>query len=248
MPDDSLRVAVFNGPVVLAGVLGSVNDTAVTSPLYVPVLMTSERNPALWTEPVAGETNTFVMKNAGRPRDVMLKPFYRTYDMRYSIFWDMFTEEAWQEREAEYIALLEFKKNLERITVDFFQPGEMQPERDHKLQSEKSDPGRFKERPFRETRDGWFSVEMKSDPLKPNKIVAEYWGGFPGRKTFDIMVNGKTIATENISNKNDGRFIFVEYSVPQELTSGKNSITVRIQAHPRNMAGPVFGLRTVRSE
>jgi hypothetical protein len=62
------------------------------------------------------------------------------------------------------------------------------------------------------------------------------------------MVDGKIIATENISNKNDGRFIFVEYPVPQELTRGKNRINVRIQAHPRNMAGPVFGLRTVRDE
>lgn len=248
MPDDSLRVAVFNGPAVLAGELGTIDDTAATSPLYVPVLMTAERDPAKWTEPVPGESNTFMMKNAGRPRDVRLKPFYRTYDMRYSIFWDMFTEEAWKEREEEYVALLEFKKNLERITVDFFQPGEMQPERDHRLKSERSDPGRFKERPFRETRDGWFSVEMKTDPVKGNKIVAEYWGGFPGRKTFDVMVDGKIIATENISNKNDGRFIFVEYPVPPELTRGKNRINVRIQAHPRNMAGPVFGLRTVRDE
>jgi DUF1680 family protein len=248
MPDDSLRVAVFNGPAVLAGELGTIDDTAATSPLYVPVLMTAERDPAKWTEPVPGESNTFMMKNTGRPRDVMLKPFYKTYDMRYSIFWDMFTEEAWKEREEEYVALLEFKKNLERITVDFFQPGEMQPERDHRLKSERSDPGRFKERPFRETRDGWFSVEMKSDPVKGNKIVAEYWGGFPGRKTFDIMVDGKIIATENISNKNDGRFIFVEYPVPPELTRGKNRINVRIQAHPRSMAGPVFGLRTVRDE
>ena len=248
MPDDSLRVAVFNGPTVLAGELGAIDDTAATSPLYVPVLMTAERDPAKWTEPVPGESNTFMMKNAGRPRDVMLKPFYKTYDMRYSIFWDMFTEEAWKEREEEYVALLEFKKNLERITVDFFQPGEMQPERDHRLKSERSDPGRFKERPFRETRDGWFSVEMKSDPVTANKIVAEYWGGFPGRKTFDVMVDGKIIATENISNKNDGRFIFVEYPVPPELTRGKNRINVRIQAHPRNMAGPVFGLRTVRDE
>ncbi len=248
MPDDSLRVAVFYGPAVLAGGLGTIDDTAATSPLYVPVLMTAERDPAKWTEPVPGEPNTFLMKNAGRPRDVMLKPFYKTYDMRYSIFWDMFTEEAWKEREEEYVALLEFKKNLERITVDFFQPGEMQPERDHRMKSERSDPGRFRERPFRETRDGWFSVEMKSDPVKANKIVAEYWGGFPGRKTFDVMVDGKIIATENISNKNDGRFIFVEYPVPQELTRGKNRINVRIQAHPRNMAGPVFGLRTVRDE
>jgi hypothetical protein len=248
MPDDSLRVAVFNGPVVLAGELGPLIDSAVTSPLYVPVLMTSDRDPAKWTYPAEGTPNTFMLANVGRPRDVLLKPFYMIYDKRYSIFWDMFTEEAWKEREAEYVALIEFKKNLENITVDFFQPGEMQPEREHNLKSERSDPGIFKERPYRETRDGWFSVEMKIDPVAPNSIVAEYWGGFPGRKSFDIMVNGKIIATENISNRNEGAFIYVEYAVPAELTKGKEKITVRIQAQPENMAGPVFGLRTVRTD
>lgn len=248
MPDDSLRVAIFNGPVVLAGELGALDDTAALSPLYVPVLMTSDRDPANWTVPSEDKANTFIMKGVGRPRDVLLKPFYETCNSRYSIFWDMFTEEAWNEREAEYIALLEFKKNLEKVTVDFFQPGEMQPERDHNLKSERSDPGRFKERAFRETRDGWFSVEMKTDPRADNRVVAEYWGGFPGRKSFDIIVDGKVIATENISNRNDGAFIYAEYPIPAEITRGRNKVTLRIEAHPKNMAGPVFGLRTVRAD
>lgn len=248
MPDDSLRVAVFYGPVVLAGDLGPVEDSLALTPLYVPVLMTTDRDPAHWLNPVEGKVNTFRINNVGRPRDVELKPFYRTYNLRYTIYWDMFSEEAWKEKESAYTAMLEFRKNLEKVTIDFFQPGEMQPERDHKLQGERTNPGRFKERPFRETRDGWFSVEMKTDPVAENKIVAEYWGGFPGRKTFDIMVNGKVIATENISNKKDGEFFYAEYQVPKDLTRGKSKIVLRIQAHEKNMAGPVFGIRTVRVE
>jgi len=247
MPDDSLRVALFNGPVVLAGELGPVKDSAALDPLYVPVIMTTERNPVAWTLPVEGKANTFRLDSVGRPRDVQLKPFYATCDARYSIFWDMFSEEAWREREAEYTAQLEYKKRLEAVTVDFFQPGEMQPERDHNFKGERTNPGRFRERPHRETRSGWFSVSMKVDPNAANSVVAEYWGGFPGAKTFDIMVDGKVIASENISNKNDGAFIFREYPVPVELTGGRKSITLRIEAKPGNMAGPVFGLRTVRS-
>jgi DUF1680 family protein len=248
MPDDSLRVAIFYGPVVLAGELGPVEDSTAFDPLYVPVLMTTDRNPANWTLPVENMTNTFRLDSAGRPRDIDLKPFYRTYNSRYTIYWDMFSDDAWKEKEEAYLSMQEYKNNLERITVDFFQPGEMQPEREHGFRGEKSNPGRFRMRPFRESRDGWFSVEMKTDPMAENKIVAEYWGGYPGRKTFDIMVNGKVIATENISNKKDGEFIFVEYPVPVEFTMGKSRITLRIQAQPRNMAGPVFGLRTVRAE
>jgi uncharacterized protein len=248
MPDDSLRVAVFYGPVVLAGELGPVDNPAALDPLFVPVLMTTDREPAHWMHPVENSINTFMTDSTGRPVDVRMKPFYKTYNERYSIFWDMFSEEAWQEKEEAYTALLEFKKNLEKITIDFFQPGEMQPERDHSFKGERTSPGRFRERPFRETRDGWFSVIMKTDPAAANKIVAEYWGGFPGRKTFDIMVDGKVIATENISNRNDGEFIFAEYLIPVEMTKGKKTVTLRIESQPKNMAGPVFGLRTVRAD
>ena len=246
MPDDSLRVAVFYGPVVLAGELGPVEDPSALEPLYVPVLMTTDRKPADWIIPVENGINTFMTDSTGRPGDVQLKPFYRTYDVRYSIFWDMFSEEAWKAREAEYMAQLEYRKKLEAITVDFFQPGEMQPERDHNFKGERTNPGRFRERPHRETRSGWFSVTLKVNPNTANSIVAEYWGGFPGAKTFDIIVDGKVIATENISNKNDGKFIFIEYPIPVELTRGRSRITVRLEARPKNMAGPVFGLRTVR--
>jgi|WetSurMetagenome_2_1015567.scaffolds.fasta_scaffold00161_25 uncharacterized protein len=245
MPDDSSRVAVMYGPLVLAGELGSVEDTASLSPLFVPVLMTSDRNPADWLTPVKDLPNIFTL-TTGRPRNVTLKPFYKVYNERYTVYWDMFSEKDWMQKQANYVAMLVFKKKLDKATVDFFQPGEMQPERDHKFNGERLELGRFKERPYRDTRSGWFSVDMKVDPSAVNKIVAEYWGGFPGAKTFDISVGGKIIATENISNKKDGEFIFCEYPVAPELTKGKRMVTVKIEAHKGNMAGPLFSLRTVR--
>jgi DUF1680 family protein len=246
MPDDSNRVAVFYGPVVLAGDLGPENDTNVQDLLYVPVFMTKDRNPENWIEPVEGKVNTFYTKNIGRPRDVELRPFYTYYDRRYSIFWDLFTEEDWKAREAHYKAQLKRKKELEALTVDFVQPGEMQPERDHNFKGEKTSPGFFKERRNRESRGGWFSFDMKTLPDKQVGLVVEYWGGFPGAKTFDILVDEELIATENISNKKDGEFILEEYNIPEKITRGKNKVTVRFAAHPRNMAGPVFGVRMIR--
>jgi DUF1680 family protein len=98
MPDDSLRVAVFYGPVVLAGELGPVDNPAAFDPLFVPVLMTTDREPAHWMHPVENSINTFMTDSTGRPRDVRMKPFYKTYNERYSIFWDMFSEEAWKDK------------------------------------------------------------------------------------------------------------------------------------------------------
>ncbi|MFN8241353.1 MAG: DUF6805 domain-containing protein [Bacteroidales bacterium] len=86
---------------------------------------------------------------------------------------------------------------------------------------------------------------MKSNPDKPVSLVVDYWGGFPGAKTFDIMVNGKIIATENISGKKDGQFISVTYEIPEEISRGRFNLVVMFKAHEGNMAGPVFGVRTI---
>jgi len=208
--------------------------------------MTENRDPSIWTKPLEGKTNTFITVNTGRPRDVEMKPFYSIYDRRYSVYWDLFNEAGWEAREAEYKTELENKKRINEATIDFVQPGEMQPERNHNFKGEKTTPGGFKERPNRESRSGWFSFDMKITPDTPVALVVEYWGGFPGAKTFDIMVDEKVIATENISGKKEGQFINVQYDIPDEISRGKSKITVRFRAHPGNMAGPVFGVRTIK--
>jgi DUF1680 family protein len=246
MPDDSSRVAVMYGPLVMAGYLGPIKDSASTDAMYVPVLMTGNRNPAAWMKPVEGKINTFVTANTGRPRDVEMKPFYATYNRRYSIYWDLFNEEGWNARQAEYTAELEKLKKIKESTIDFVQPGEMQPERDHNFKGERTSPGGFKERANRESRGGWFSYNMKTNAIVPVALAVEYWGGFPGAKTFDILVNEKIIATENISGKKDGQFITVQYDIPEDISKGKSKVTVKFQAQPGNMAGPVFGIRTIK--
>lgn len=246
MPDDSNRVAVMYGPLVMAGDLGPVKDSASTDAMYVPVLMTKDRNPNTWMKPVEGKVNTFVTVNTGRPREVEMKPFYSVYNRRYSIYWDMFTEEAWNARQAEYKAEQEKIKVIKAATIDFVQPGEMQPERDHNFKGERTTPGAFRERPNRETRGGWFSYDLKVRGDTPVALAVEYWGGFPGAKTFDILVNEKVVATENISGKKEGQYIIVQYDIPEEITKGKSNVTVKFKAHPNNMGGPVFGIRTIK--
>jgi hypothetical protein len=197
-------------------------------------------------KPVIGKINTFTTVNTGRPRDIEMRPLYTYYDRRYSVFWDMFTEAGWNAREADYETAMEQMKQIKEATIDFVRPGEMLPERDHGFRGEQTTPGSFKERANRESRGGWFSFIMKVNGTVLNALAVEYWGGFPGAKTFDILVNDKIIATENISDKKDGQFITVQYDIPQEITKGKSKVTVKFQAHQNNMAGPVFGIRTIK--
>lgn len=247
MPDDSTRVALFHGPVVLAGDLGPEDDPEAYNPMYVPVLLTEDRNPENWLTPVQGQPNTFQSARVGQPRDVVFKPFYKTHERRYSVYFDMFDQESWKKHQAEYQRKLEQKKQLEQATIDFFQPGEMQPERDHNFKDEKTWVGENKNRKFREVdRGGWFSCEMKVNKKEPAKLVVEYWGGYTGGKTFDILVENQKIATENISNKKPGEFIDIVYSIPDNLLAEKEKITVKFVPHEGHRAGPVFGVRTIK--
>lgn len=248
MPDDTNRVAVLYGPLVLAGELGAVDDTAALRPDYVPVLMTNDRNPATWTEPVQGLANTFRTVHTGRPRELLLRPFYKVHDHRYSVYFDLFNEERWLLYQESYQARLARQKELENRTLDFFQPGEMQPERDHHFEGEKSWTGEFRRRKYREAdRGGWFSFRMKAPAGQPLLLGVEYWGGYQGAKTFDILVNDRIIATENISNARPGEFYVVEYTLPGDLKIPGNMVTVKLMPKEGHRAGPVFGARILRA-
>ncbi len=248
MPDDPDRIALFHGPLTLAGDLGPVDDPRAFDLVYVPLMVTDDRNPANWVSPVSNGSNTFATMGVGRPRDVRLKPFYTYHDRRYSIFWDLADETEWRELEARYEAIMEERRVLEARTIDFFQPGDIAHERRHYFEGPQSTAHRFRDRTYRVTlSNGWFSFRMKVDPARPNALKLEYWGGgYRREKSFDIMVEGTRIASEDITEARGDRFFHVDYDIPLELTRGKTEVEVRVSAQARRIGGPVYGVRTVR--
>jgi len=246
MPDDSNRIALLYGPLVLAGDLGTEDDSLAYDPMYVPVIMSESSAPENWVKPVIGQANTFQSMNVGNPRDLTFKPFYQTHNRRYSVYFDLFTKERWEKYQANYQNKIAEKKKLEARTIDFFQPGEMQPERDHNFNIGKGWIEYLRDRKGRiAERGSQFSFTMKIQKDKPINLWVEFWGGYTGSKTFDILVEDKVVATENISDKAPGKFINLEYQIPTELTQGKNQITVTFKPHDGHRAGPLFGIRTL---
>ena len=246
MPDNPKRVALMHGPVLLAGDLGPVKDPGAYDPMYVPVLITENRPASEWLEPVEGETNSFIMSNVGQPRDVKLIPFFDTHDRRYTVYWDIFSHEDWDNKKEEYREKEEQRKQLEQLTVDFAQPGEMQPERDHNFKDQNSSPTRFRGRAGRQSRGGWFSFEMKVLADSPVILVVDYWSQERRRTNFDILVNDKVIASETISGSEED-FISVKYPVPREITVGKFAVTVKFKADGEySIAGPVYGISIIK--
>jgi hypothetical protein len=244
MPDDPKRIAVLYGPLVLAADLG---PGAAPMP-RTPVLVASGP-PDGWLERVPGAEIAFRTKGVGRPSEMTFRPFYSIHEDRYATYFDEFTQPEWDKAEADYRAEEARARDLEERTVDFAAIGRMRAERDHGLKSERNDVRDVNGRRFRTAMaGGWFEVTLKVDPTKTNELVVSYWGNDLSHPDFSLLVDGAVVSTERLEGKPKNSFFDVNYPLASEVTRGKSSVTVRIQANPGHGGPSVVGMRVVRTK
>ena len=249
MPDNPKRAALMYGPLVLAADLAprGVSRNEPTDIERFPVLVTDKKPISSWLvkDPAKLEFKT---QGVARPNEVTFKPFYQMNRTRYMVYMDEFSDSEWTTAEAAYRAEEARRKDLQDRTIDNVRIGEMQPERDHKLTSEKNDVRGTDGKNFRSPMtDGWFQVEMKCDPAVATELVVTYWGNERMRPDFEILVDGKAVASETLKGKPMNSFFDVTYSIPSELTKGKSMVVVRIQTKPGKGGASVSGIRLVRA-
>ena len=114
----------------------------------------------------------------------------------------------------------------------------------HGVRSGGSTDAYFEGRRTREARDGWFSYDVKLLSDRPSAVVATYRGGEGRRRSFDVLVDGKKIATESLEY-HPTEALDKEYELPLDLVRGKDHVTVKFQAEPEAIAGALIELRTV---
>ncbi|MEG3086448.1 glycoside hydrolase family 127 protein [Sphingomonas sp. PB4P5] len=234
-PGNAATIAILRGPLVLAADLGP-KGTPWTS--ADPALV-GENLLAAFT-PAPGDAS-FATRGIVRPADLGFVPFYRQYDRRSAVYFKRFSEAGWKTEEAAFNREQARLKDIAGRSVDVMYLGEMQPERDHNLVSEISYPVNYRGRSGRDARaGGFFEFTLKTKP-GPLILQASYWGGERTRD-FDILVDNVKIATQHLSEDSPGKFIDVEYALPEPLTK-KAAIKVRFVPHDRSSAGPVFGVR-----
>ncbi|MHC4558096.1 MAG: glycoside hydrolase family 127 protein [Planctomycetota bacterium] len=255
LPDNPRRTAIMWGPLVLAGDLGPEQrgrreGRARYSRQRTPVFIAAERPVEEWLKPAGDKPGHFRSDGVGRERDVDFVPFYRLHRCTYAVYWDLFTEPEWKEKEAEYAAEEERLRKLELATVAYAQPGEMQPERDFNYES----PGdawvvRMMGRPGRWGRS-WFSFDLPVEPDRPMVLVVTYCSDHHsrGRAIFDILVDGQHVATQEVKRSSPARFYDVEYALGADLVEGRERVTVRFQATEGNVVAAIFGIRMIRAD
>jgi DUF1680 family protein len=249
VPDNPSRVAVLWGPVVLAGDIGPEDwrgrrrdDLSV-----VPVFVTGDKGISEWLKPMPGQPGRFRTEGVGREREVDFSPFYRLHRRAYAVYWDLFTPAEWDKRAQEVAAARLREQKLERATVAYAQPGEMQPERDYNMQGEDSEPERIMGRAARRG-SKWFSFDLPVATAHPMSVVVTYYSDEWRKRTFDILVDGQKVGDQVVEKGGVPHFFDVEYKIPPELVQNKQKVTVRFQATQGNEIAAVFGVRMIRAD
>ena len=255
--DDPNMVAIFHGPLALAGELGTAGMPGsdlvrhahfqyrnwMPPTADIPLLVVNKVDLDSWLQPVPGQPLRFQTTKAGwlngKRKDVNLVPFYNMHHQRYTVYWKLYS--------AEELAL------RSQLVSDEINPADPANEKDHNLQGEKLDTSSFRDhrnfwennRPGRLAREGgWFSYNMKVDKNKDRHyLVITYWGSTPANHLFDILVNKQLLQSEDLTERKPLTYYEQVYELPDELVKGKEKINVTFQAKPGAYAGPVYGLR-----
>jgi hypothetical protein len=261
-PDNPRVAAIMWGPLVLAGDLGPEPErgrergSSYQRP-SVPVFVAAEQPVEQWVKPVPNEPGHFRITGVGRDSlgadrkvDANLVPFYRLHRRSYAVYFDLFTQPEWQEKKAEYAAEQERQRKLEQATVAYVQPGEMQPERDFNYQgADDARPTRVEGRPGRRARS-WFCFDLPVEPVHPMALVVTYYSAERrrGPANFEILVDGRRVAEQEVTRSSPARFFDVEYPIDARIVKGKEKVTVRFQAAEDSSVAGVFGIRMIRAD
>ena len=264
MPNVSAYVALMHGPILLGAktgtedLLGLVADDSrwghiangsLLSLDQAPIIVSDRASIASMLTPIVGKPLTFSAPGlfvTKADSALVLQPFYKIHDARYMMYWMALNKTQYQSVVDSLAAVQKAALELELRTVDKVAPGEQQPEVDHKLSSSNSYTGNYMNEFWRDARaGGYISYSMLTKKKSDLSVMARYWGNETGSRSFTISVDGTTIATENVVGKwSVSQFKNVEYPIPNTLTSGKDTITVKFQAiNTSNIVGGLFYVR-----
>jgi hypothetical protein len=257
LPDNPKVVAVLYGPILLAGDLGKAGLTPavrygpsappvrrMAMPM-VPGLIGDPKTIVSAIKPVAGSPLTFRTSGIGTPAEVTFVPFYRASDIRYVVYWNVYSAAEWDAHAKEQAAVEARQRSVSARTVDLVDLGLPASEKAHDYQNEAAAQADFDGRMGREAgRAAWFSYGLKARPDEPLSLAVTCRGGEGRRRVFDILVDGEKIATETLPY-HPTELLEREYPIPDALTRGKTRIVVKFQPQDQAATAQVFEIRTV---
>lgn len=262
--DDENKRAVMYGPIVLAGELGRENfpETDIVPGenqmnaypcIEVPDFVMEDKTISCWLKPE--DLGQLIFKTApiAQPgnRSIVMKPFFAVHHVRYSVYWNIFNQSEYEKHLKSEKSLAE---RLEAVTIDLVKPNEQQSEVNHNLRRTENCTGGYSglvNCAFREVRgEGFFSYDIDVGNGGNYLVLAystddgEIWDVKNSvYRIFDIVLDGKVLATETLERKMPVKMVHKFYPLPQEV-KGTVSLEFRSTA-PNHAAGTVYEIRVL---
>jgi hypothetical protein len=258
-PDDPARGAFLFGPIVLAADLGaegldakarygpSAPEVRLEELPPAPALVATSPAEALARVKPAPGSLTFRTEGLGQPRDVVLRPFFRLADRRYSVYFDVLTPAAWAGQQTRAGAAARAREAVDARTVDRVEAGRPEAEKARDLQEKSSDAWSLEGRRCRSARyGGTFTYSLRLPNEGPAALRVAYWGGESRRHAFEVVAGGEAIATQSLFDDRPGEVLEVEYPLAERITRGRERLRVGFRSGPGTSTGAVFDVRIVR--
>ena len=123
--------------------------------------------------------------------DGELQPFFEIHDSRYMMYWLALGENDYKAYMQKLADEEKARQALEARTVDKVNPGEQQPETDHRMETDDSNKGNTEGIFFRDAKDGhYFSYLMQTKGETNLSLQLKFWGQDEWRTSeFDIRVS-----------------------------------------------------------
>ena len=126
------------------------------------------------------------------------------------------------------------------VPVDYFWTSQTSSRSRHKYSSNGSN-GSFRNRTWLDgsgtTGQRW---TMKVNKTNRNYLMLLYWGDEGDVRNFDIMCDDVLVASESLCHNDPGRFMMRCYPIPEEATSGKESVRIHLTSPTGTRTGGLF--------
>ncbi len=132
--------------------------------------------------------------------------------------------------------------------VDYFWTSQPSSQSSHKYSSNGSS-GIFHNRTWLDgsgtTGQKW---TMKVNPTNRNYLMLLYWGDESDARNFDILCDDVLVASESLCHNDPGHFMMRCYPIPEEATSGKESVRIHLSSPTGTLTGGLFYAYMMSSE
>ena len=134
------------------------------------------------------------------------------------------------------------------VPMDYFWTSQPSSRSSHKYSSNGSS-GVFRNRTWLDgsgtTGQKW---TMKVNPTNRNYLMLLYWGDESDARNFDILYDDVLVASESLCHNDPGHFMMRCYPIPEEATSGKESVRIHLSSPTGTLTGGLFYAYMMSSE